>query len=278
MVQYLIFLSLFGLIKVEAPAGSVTVRTIREKRTSYWLLTKENPVTFYVEGPIYLRIYTRILYEIGDTGRVTYKIILQEDEMRERIIQKIAEPSKVSFYDERPVGKWRSIPLDVPAGKHRYRLYLHQSPYPIAVRIVQARPPKWIPIALVRAGEEITAFEKEKLVRYNLIKPEAPIVAEVDGPTLLKVEVRSNFTPKMDLKDQFTLLILVDGKETKRQDFVVFPSDVVSWREKPELKPSQKATTTSFIQSGRHRVDVKVLGTLSPFVSVRLLREEVVGP
>jgi hypothetical protein len=270
--------TLFGLIEIEAPAGSLTVRTIREKRTPYWLLTKEDPITFEVEGPIYVRIFTRILYEKGDTGEVTYKLILQQDELRERIIQKTTVPSKVSFYDDRPVGKWRSIPLDVPPGKHQYRIFLHQSPYPIAVRIVQARPPKWIPIPLGGVGKEITAVENEKLVRYHLIKPEATLRAKIEGPTLLKVEVRTNFTPQMDCKDQFTVLIFVDGKDTKREDFVVYPSDVVSWRERPELKPSQKVSTTAFVQSGKHKVEVKVLGTLSPFVSVRLLREEAVGP
>jgi len=264
-------------IKIEAPGGKVTVRTIKEKRTPYVLLTANEPVSFTVEGPIYIRVFTRLLYMKGDKEKRTYKILVQEDEKREKIFTKTTEPSTVSFYDSAPVGKWRVIPIQVPPGKHSYKLSLFESPYPVAIRIVPGRPPKWSSLIPRETLEEINAVENEKIVRYYLLPTDSFATVMVSGPVLFRVEVRSNFTEGMSKVDHFTIKILEDGKIIKSEDVTVYPSDVVHWKERKDWTPSQKAYLTTSLSKGAHRIRVQVTGSLSPEVAIRFLKEVIKG-
>ncbi len=260
-------------IKIEAPGGKITVRTVKEKRTPYVLLTREDPVTFSVEGPVYIRIYTRLLYMKGDREKRTYKILLQEDGKRERIYTKTTEPSPSSFYDSSPVGKWRTIPIQVPSGKHMYKLVLFESPYPVALRITPGRPPQWKSITPRESLKKIRAVEKEKLVTYYLLPVDSGVTVEVKGPSIFKVEVRSNFTPGMGKVDHFAIRISEGEKLLKSEDVSVYPSDVVRWKDKKDWIPSQKVKTTIAVPKGSHRLSVKITGSLSPQVAVRFLVE-----
>lgn len=277
--MYLLFflsvsiLSLVPQIEVEAPRGSLTVRTVKEKKTSYLLLTKEEPISFRVEGPVYLRVYSRLLYVKDDKEPRTYKIIVQEDETRERIYSKTTEPSLVSFFNDSPVGKWRRIPIRVPPGKHAYKLILYESPYPVAIRLVPGSPPTWSWVQPEQSLERVTTIEGEKLIHYLLLTTDSSLKVRVKGPSTLKIELRSNFTPGMGKSDRFTLRLTEGGKDLKTVDFSVYPSQIATWQERPEWRPSKKVGTTSFIPSGMHEIEVKVTGSLSPKVALRILKE-----
>lgn len=264
-------------IRIEAPGGGITVRTVKEKKTPYVLITKDEPAKFSVEGPLYIRVFTRLLYMKGDKEMRTYKILVQEDEKTEKIYTKTTEPSSKSFYDSAHVGKWRVIPIQVPPGKHSYKLSIFESAYPVAIRLVPGRPPNWTSLVPEETLEEINAVENEKIVRYYLLPTDSFAIIKITGPVIFKVEARSIFRGGMGNVDHFTIKLSENGRTLKSEDMSVYPSDIVSWKEHKEWIPSQKVSMTLSLAKGDHRIKVQVTGSLSPMMALRFLKEVIKG-
>jgi hypothetical protein len=257
---------------IEKPE-SVKITVIKKKEVDYLLLKREKPLTFEAEGPVFLRIYTRLIFdrEVRDTAY--YKIILQEDEERERVITKKTVPSEVAKTDNLKVGKWRTFLVEVPPGKHLYKLILWDSPFGnVGVRVKETSPPQWIDLTPLNPDETVTAVEEEKIITYYIKGGENPLNLRVEGPSKLKVLVRMNFTEEMGNEGNFTLSVSLDGEEILRNPVRTYRSQTVFWRERKDLVPSKAEQFYIDVPKGTHTVSVRVLGTLAPSSAFRILK------
>ena len=79
-------LGIFSQITAITPNQTYEIEIVTKKMDTYTVLAKDQPVTITVDGPTYLRVYTRIPWtERAQKGEL-YKVILQENELDERII------------------------------------------------------------------------------------------------------------------------------------------------------------------------------------------------
>lgn len=262
-----------GKIKFIEKGESVRITVVKKKELKYFLLKKDNPIAFEVEGPLFLRVYTRLIFEKGvkDTGY--YKIILQEDEERERIISKKTSPSNVAMLSNFKVGKWRSFLIEVPPGRHIYKLILWDSPLGnVAVKIKESAPPQWIEVSPLGSPEVLTSIENERIISYYLTHGENPLELKIEGPLKMKILVRVNFISGMGDETNFTLSVMLDGKEILRTPVRTYRSQVVYWREKKNVTPSKVEQFYIEIPEGIHTLSVKVLGSLAPSSCFRFLK------
>lgn len=256
-------------------ARKIRITTVKEIKVDYFLLEEGRYAEFEAEGPAFLRIYTRLVYEGIEPGPATYKMILSRDEEEERIIRKETEPSPQSRYKGVPVGKWRSIWVEVPPGKHRYQLFLLSAPSgKVAVRVVPAHPPRWTEVLPLDAPQEMKAVEDERVVTYYRVAPGAPLRVRVTGPVRLKIIARLNFSPEMGDEATFALSIREGGKEVRRESFSTYRSQVVRYENAPDLVPSRAESLYLQVPEGAHTYEVTLLGTFAPSAAVRVLKPE----
>ena len=256
-------------------ARKIRISTVKEIKTDYFLVEEGGYAEFEAKGPAYIRIYTRLIYEGIEPGPATYKMILSRDDEEERIIRKETEPSERSTYRGVPVGKWRSILVEVPPGRHVYRLFLLSAPSgKIAVRVVPARPPRWTEVLPLGAPEELKAVEDERVVTYYLLQSGKPIRVRVNGPGRIKIIARLNFSPDMGDEAAFTLSVREGGREIRRESFTTYRSQVVRYENATDWVPSRAESFYLRVPEGTHTYELALLGTFAPSAAVRVLKLE----
>lgn len=259
-------------IKFEKTPTPVKLRVVKVIEETYYLLKKGEPLDFEVEGPIYLRAYTRLIFETNEDSGI-YKILLSVDDIEEKVYTKKTVVSPKAKINGKRVGKWRSIPINVPPGRHRYTLVLIESSSgDVAVKIKEAKPPEWVELSPLEKVEILKAVEGERIVSYNLVSTGEELNFKVKGPTRIKVISRIHFEPGMPTRGGYTLLALLDGKEILRAPVNTYPSEVVFYKNKKDVIPSRARRFYFDIPEGMHRVTIKVIGTLSRSYAIRLLK------
>ncbi len=254
----------------------VKVKIRTEVEREYLLLEKDKPIIFKVDGPTYLRVYTRLVYPKGAKGVAIYKLILEEDEQQERIITKKTELSDKAYLDGKRLGKWRSFLIEVPPGKHTYKLGIWKSPSPqIAIRIRRTAPPVWKELSPLSSAEVLTAYEAEKKTNYYLLETGKTIKFRVDGPKRIKVVVRLNFDDSMGEEGGFTIAVKENGNDIERASFKTYRSDEVRWKNRKDVVPGKAQTFYFEIPKGKHVIEVELLGTLAKSAGIRLLIPEI---
>ncbi|HDM90043.1 MAG TPA: hypothetical protein ENG67_02410 [candidate division WOR-3 bacterium] len=265
-------------VKITGNLKKVKVKILKEIEKEYILLERGKPLSFEVEGPVFLRVYTRLVYPEKAKGTAIYKLILEEDGKQEKIITKETEPSNKAFLDGKKLGKWRSFLIEVPPGRHTYRLGIWKSPSPeVAVRIKRTSPPVWKELPPLRPFTIITAYENEKKTNYYLLKKGESLRFRLQGPGRVKLIVRLNFDETLGEEAGFTVVVREGDKEIQRASFKSYRSEMVSWNERKDLVPGKAETLYLEVPKGEHTIQVELLGTLAPSAGVRLLIPEIKG-
>ena len=189
MIKILFIFMLFAQIKSISPDNKLDIEIITKNRETYNILTKDEPISFTVEGPTYLRIYTRIPWSKGTKGSQIYKVILQENEIDERIITSESEISKVTKdKNGNPLSKWRSFYIEVPDGLNKYKITYWSSPGDtILLKFAYETPKQWRDIPATNYRTIIEAIEEEKVVKYYELKKDEELALVITGGAKLKV-------------------------------------------------------------------------------------------
>jgi len=269
----LLFLSLFpGGLKIEDSASKTRIKVIKEVEREYYLLTKEKPLVFTVEGPLFVRVYLRGVLREETQEKVNFRLILEEDEERERVIRKETKPSDVAFWGEKKISKWTSFLLEVPPGTHLYKLFLWEGNIEeVLARPVVTSPPKWVEFLPKGQFNSIYCNEEERWVRYFEVPIGEEIGFLVQGPKRVKIVIRLNFDEKMSGEANFTLILKEEGKILDRAQFRTYKSEVARWREKKELIPSRKERYYLDVPLGLHKYSVQLRGIIAPSAGLRFL-------
>ncbi|MCK4255779.1 hypothetical protein KAX35_02735, partial [candidate division WOR-3 bacterium] len=111
----LIFLSaILGSIVTIGEPGIAKVSVTKTQEIDYYILTREKPLIINVDGPTWLRVYTRILWQEDMKESEKYRIIIERDGEDDRIVKMTAKKSGVSSVFGQDVSKWRSFYINVP--------------------------------------------------------------------------------------------------------------------------------------------------------------------
>ncbi len=99
---------------------------VKEGSYQYYRFSYKKPLEIKIIGPTKVRILTRMENSYDMRGRVHYRIQVKEDGKVKNTYQLSSVKSDVTYYadnDELTPGKAREILIDVPKGKHVYRIY-----------------------------------------------------------------------------------------------------------------------------------------------------------
>ncbi len=264
-----LFAVLVGQIQVkDGKPVEVTVIKRIEIKQEYYLLTREKPVEVEVSGPSTLRFYTRLVFTDPSRKSGRYSIILEEDSVRQKAVVKSTEMSKGAKWNGYRLGKWRSFIVEVPPGRHVYRLYLFDATFDsVLVRPVIEKSYKWKEVTPSTPAEAIIAVENNNPVRY-WASDSGKLGFPVDGPARVKIAVRYNFAPRDPEPEDVLVRAYIDGKLVSEKSFTVLKSHSVYYQDNPILIPSVRKVVWLNVPKGKHVLKVELT---PPNTSVRVL-------
>ena len=275
MIKILFIFIIFAKIKDISPKNKVDIEIITKKKESYNILTKGKPISFTVEGPTYLRVYTRIPWSKETKGNKIYKLILQENEIEEKIITLESEVSKVTKDKAgRPLSKWRSFYIEVPEGKNHYKITHWSSPKDtILLKFTYESPKEWMDIPATDYKTVVESIEEEKLIKYYELEKDSELTLEIDGPVKMKISSRLNYDEKMEGNQNYTIVVSDNGKELEKFFLKCYKSDIIQYKDRKEIVPSNASNFYIDLQEGRHILKFSLSGTIAQSVSLRFLVE-----
>ncbi len=275
MTTLITIVCLFSQLQEIEPYKKWDVEIVTRKTEEYILLTKDQPITFAVEGPTYLRVYTRMLWPPETEGSQIYKVILQENEIDERIITLESERSKVTKdHKGRPLSKWRSFYIDVPEGMNNYKVVHWSSPKDtILLKFSYESPKRWIDIPATDYKTVIETIEEEKILKYYLLEKGEHVTLRMSGPTKLRVIARLNYDEKL-MGDQNYTLLVDDNENVEKHSLKCYKSQIITYKDRKDIVPSNARNIYINLKQGWHTLKFSLSGTIAQTVSLRFLTEE----
>lgn len=275
MIKFAIALCLFSQIKDIEPHKKWDIEIVTRKTDEYILLTKNAPLTFSVEGPTYLRVYTRIIWPKSNLGSEMYKLILQENKIDEKIITLESEESNVTKDRRgRSLSKWRSFYLEVAEGLNTYRLTHWSSPNDtILVKFAYESPKRWTEIAAAEYSGVIEAVEEERIFKYYELGKDRELVLRVNGPTRLRVISRLNYNETMIGDQNYTITVERNG-QAEQFNLKCYKSQIITYRDKKNIVPANARSFHMNLKAGTHVLRFRLTGTIAESAALRFLTEE----
>ncbi|MBN2620549.1 hypothetical protein JXB22_05595 [candidate division WOR-3 bacterium] len=270
MIQTLLLLCSIAQIKTVVPQHPWNIEIVTKKTQEYLLLTKQEPISLTVEGPTYLRVYTRILLPDKTHDDHLYKLILAEGPMDERIISFQTTRSTVtSDKHGTMVSKWRSFYIDVPEGMNTYTLTHWDSPRDtILVRFAYESPQPWNIVPATEYTTMLEMIEEERSTRYYELQKDDRVAVTVSGPTRLRITARLNYDETLFGEQSFTLGVSDNGSETTFP-LKCYRSDTLHYQNRSDIVPSNARTAYLTIESGTHTLVFSMYGTLAKSAALR---------
>lgn len=262
-------------IKEITPNKTWDVEIITKKTIEYTLLTKNSPVSVAVEGPTYIRVYTRIIWPKGKKGNQVYKLILQENELDERIIALETIASDVSRDQKgRLVSKWRSFYIEVPEGLNHYKIMHWASPNDtILMNFAYESPKTWQDIPATTFTTLLEAVEEEKVITYYELLKDGKITLKVTGPLKLKVVSRLSFDSNLMGDQPYTVIVNDNGLE-KSHNMKCYRSETISYQNRKDVVPANARSFYYDVNAGSHTLQFTLAGTLANSVGLRFMSEK----
>lgn len=275
MITLLIIACIFSQLQDIEPYKKWEIEIVTKKTDEYILLTKDQPVAFTVEGPTYLRIYTRMLWPEGKQGSQIYKVILQENEIDEHIITLESEQSTVSKDQQgKPVSKWRSFYIDVPEGMNHYKVIHWSSPKDtILLKFSYESPKRWIEIPATDYTTVIETIEEEKILKYYMLATNEEVLLRMNGPAKLRVILRLNYDEKLMGDQQYTFIV-DDNGDVEKHSLKCYKSQIITYKDRQDIVPSNARSIYINLNEDWHTLKFSFSGTTAQSVSLRFLTEE----
>ena len=275
MIYAIAVLCLFLQIVDISPREQYDIEIVTKTKDRFIILTKNKPVTVTVEGPTYLRVYTRIPWHDRSVKHEIYKVILQENEIDEKIITLESEQSEVSKGEGGiSVSKWRSFYIEVPQGLNTYKLTHWSSPRDtILLKFAYESPKKWQDIAATEYRSAIEAIEEERFITYYELPHDGSVNLRLKGPTKLKIISRLNYDAQTVGEQSYTL-IAEDNGTTEKFLITCYKSETLTFENRKDIVPSNAQRSYLDIGDGWHTIRFRLSGTIAQSVSLRFQVEE----
>jgi len=261
MIEIIMLALVFGQIREITPRNELKVKIQSFQEDTYYLLTKKQPLEIKVEGPTWLRVYTRIPWADNVKGAKIYKIILQENDFKEKFVTMETERSKSAKLDKVKLSKWRSFYINVPSGINSYRFIAWSLPGDsILVKFAHEAPKKWLDITPLEYNAKLQLVEDERIIDYFEITGTKSVVLEIEGPKKLEIISRLSFTMAMQGEQFFSVNVKEKNKIIKNSSFRAYRSETTNYHNRTEILPSNPHTFYLDIGKGKHRLEFNLAG------------------
>jgi hypothetical protein len=249
---------------IDKIAGQTAITVVvKNKRRTYFRITPAMPLTLQLEGPIRLRVVSRVDLPPDSKQSVSYHFkVLEGDQVLDEQTTESSLSNVVKLAEgNRPVGKGRRLVTDIPAGKHRITLTVEGVPA-VFVRLHEAAPrteAEMVTLTPLEAPRSILCREGERTIPYFSVFPSKPVRLRVVGPTNLDLITRLDFDARMRGTQVYRLKIS-DGKRTIREvEFETTKATTATYSNLPDRVPSKFDRLQLPIADGQHEIMVELL-------------------
>jgi len=256
-------LALAGEVKVTSGAQPVDVSVIRRVNLAYQPVARGTPLEFDIEGPCWLRVYTRLWWPGGAESARRYGLSLWLGDV-ERPVAFETRLSPSSFGPSgRKVGEWRSFFVQVPEGNNHYRLEVTTgATETVGVRLALQSPRPGRLVAIPSARELSLADGRDTLELAELMTGRAAAF-EVSGPCRVRVHARLSFEPGLPGAQNFVLTVQEGKAVLARKNLKAARSPSAIYVNEPGLIPSTEKVLKFNLAPGRHQLTLLLSGTLA---------------
>jgi hypothetical protein len=236
---------------------------VRDKSRIYFRVTPQAPVVVPVEGPVRLRVVSRIELPAGSQAVATYRLTASEGATTfETLDTESAAASEVKpAAGGSALGKSRRMTFDVPAGSHKVTLALGGASS-VLVRIHQSSAKGEVPMVSltpVSAARSVTVSEGEKLVPYYSVLPAQPVKLRVVGPTSLELLARLDFDATMRGQQTYRLRVSERGRTLREYSFKTTKAIAASYTNLADRVPSKFDRVTLPLGDGAHDLAIELV-------------------
>jgi len=248
-------------LEVTGSAGATKVSVVRRVELDYHLVTRDRPLAFTVTGPAWLRVYTRLWWPQGQEGNASYTASLWQEDVERPLSFQTARSSSSYGPGKTPVARWRSFFIQVPSGRHDYRLELTGGASDrMGVRLSFQKPAAWEPLGLGSSG--LALDDRGKVETAHLVSKGVPLEFEVAGPCRMRIRSRLSFDPRMEGSQNYVLKVRSAGKTIASRNLRTDRSGAV-YSGAPGIVPGKERAVTFALSEGTHRLFVVLEGTLA---------------
>jgi hypothetical protein len=266
---------LCGQISGVKSASEVTIKIQTSQAEAYHLVTKAQPLTVTVQGPTWLRVYTRIPWSAENKGVMGYKLIMQENDLKEKFVMFETERSKVARLGSARLSKWRSFYINVPPGENVYRFIVWTAPADsVLLKFAYESPAQWSDIVPAEYGEKLQAVEEEKVINYYEATRSGPVALEITGPGKLKIVTRLTYAMDMNNEQVYSVVVKENGRIVKNSTFRAYRSETTSYQNRPDAVPSNPHSFYVNVKKGKHRFEISIGGSGAEKAGLRFLAKQ----
>ncbi len=246
------------------PDQTPVVVLVEKQPRTYFRLTPEKPLTIAVEGPVRLRVISRLELPRGAKQPVSYTLrVTEADRELDRQQTESSASSKVRDPDgHRTIAKSRRLHVDVPAGHHVVALSVEGTPA-VLVRLHQAAPgtgeEPTVALTPIEAPRTVSVVEGEKTIPCFSALPGRPVKLRVVGPTSLDLITRLDYDATMRGTQTYRLGVFDRGKRIRVLELRTAKSATAIYSELPDRSPSRPDRTRLAIGDGVHEIAVELL-------------------
>lgn len=246
------------------PGQSPVTVIVEEKPRNYFRITPDKPLTVPIEGPVSLRIVSRLELPRGSRQAVSYSLTVTEGgkELEREDTESSASSQVRGSEAKHEIGKSRRLGITVPEGRHVLTLSLKGAPA-LLVRMHQAAPvaneEPTVTLTPVEQPRSVTVTEGEKTILYHSVLPGRPVKLRVIGPTSLDLITRLDFSSAMRGTQTYRLGISDHGRRIREVEFKTTKSMTAVYTDLKDSVPSKFDRIRLPIGSGLHEISIDLL-------------------
>ncbi|MCL6466294.1 MAG: hypothetical protein K6T77_06020 [candidate division WOR-3 bacterium] len=253
------------------PVGQPTkvhLNVIKRVPLDYYLLTREQPLTFNISAVsdtgTWLRVYTRLWWQNRQGDKAAYSILCIQDGQRQRFRLVTERSHKTLGPAGQYLGKWRSFFVKLKSDSATFKLMLDSGQLDtVAVRLAFEAPAVWKTVEVPhRKRLTIVVRQETTTVRrrgYYQIARDEPIEVDVSGS--VRVRVRLNFDPTMRGEQVFGIAVEENGAPIAERSFRVKKALGARYEEVSDVVPSVERVLRFDLNPGVHRLKIILQGT-----------------
>ena len=246
------------------PGHAPVTVLVQDKPRIYFRITPGKPLSVPIDGPVRLRVVSRVELPRGSKEVASYTLTVTEgDKELDRGDTESSASSMVRDPEgKNEIGKSRRLTVDVPAGKHALTLSVTGASA-LLVRLQQAAPAAGdeltVTLTPVEAPRTVTVAEGEKLIAYGSALPGHPVKLRLVGPTSLDLITRLDFDATMRGTQRYRLGISEHGRRIREVEFKTTKSTTASYTDRTDRVPSKVDRLRLPIGGGMHEITVELL-------------------
>lgn len=242
------------------------------KQITYHRFDAETPLSFSAQGPVRLKILTRLVIP-NDREKDSYVVAVSRDG---ETVQREAfdtVPTDRAFYvalDSVRPGVIRRVYVDVPAGAHTYELRA-EGPARVDARVYASKDLDADRISFApRDGAAVeTLLSGDKELSYYVLTKSAPVVLDVVGPTAIRVNTRLLFDQAMSKRESYVVGVREPGTAEVLYTIETTPSTTVVCRDRSDVLPGALRHFMLEVGPGPHAYEFRLVDAKAPALAVR---------